>query len=525
MGFCSLFCRAFDYNFAELHRTKYEAKKTEGLGEHIAGYLIWRRTLIQPCTVLLCLAWTIQCFFLFSTYSPGPRPFIKNFVGEALWTNVFCPDPTHGCKAADGLSGVFYVLLITDAILTAVAFVSCVLLVIACRSWSDYLASSRHLRRAYGALFTAPFILLLVLAPAQFIRVDDTQSALCKERLVAFLPHFELGPGAQQVADICDQPIDEWGSELNATLSEMGRLRDVSTGTCRSAQAKIAEARADFDASGLPCIEAGASALESFPAIRDCAQANTYGLCTIDRQEMMDIVQAACPVTCGICNSLGSACENHDGKFGKWGNPNGVQTCEQAVAAGLCDASNANVKTSIRNACPLGCGLCDTECEDEDEAFDLNDNPMGLSSCAQAISYGPQDRNLCNAPNANLSSFVRQVRMRIDAAAARHWCLLFGPPYRGLLSVTPADATRLTFATTPRHHAPPPCPASACCACSPDAHSMLIRSSLIVSTCIRFILLPHPPSPSSFPILLPHPPSPSSRFARRAAASAERDGI
>ena len=57
----------------------------------------------------------------------------------------------------------------------------------------------------------------------------------------------------------------------------------------------------------------------------------------------------------------------------------------------------------------MGCGLCDTECVDEEEAFDLNDNPMGLRTCAQAISYGAQDRNLCNAPNANLSSFVRRV--------------------------------------------------------------------------------------------------------------------
>ncbi len=45
-----IFCRYSDLDFANNYRTKYESTKIEGLGRTVGGYLVWRRTLILPCT-------------------------------------------------------------------------------------------------------------------------------------------------------------------------------------------------------------------------------------------------------------------------------------------------------------------------------------------------------------------------------------------------------------------------------------------------------------------------------------------
>ena len=159
VGCLGLLSRAFDYRFAELHQTENEQTALEGLGKNISGYLVWRRTLLFPTTGLMCFSWLLQVAMLYYTYSPGSKSFIEDFVGPTAWNNIFCP--TKPCNGADGLVKIYYVLLLTDILLLLVALASCVLLVLASRSWASYGDSAKPLRRAYTALFAAPFLLLL----------------------------------------------------------------------------------------------------------------------------------------------------------------------------------------------------------------------------------------------------------------------------------------------------------------------------------------------------------------------------
>ena len=44
-------CRYGDLDFKNNYRTRYESQKIQGLGATAGGYLVWRRTLIMPCTI------------------------------------------------------------------------------------------------------------------------------------------------------------------------------------------------------------------------------------------------------------------------------------------------------------------------------------------------------------------------------------------------------------------------------------------------------------------------------------------
>jgi hypothetical protein len=372
--------RYSDLSFANNYRTKYESSKIEGLGPSVGGYLVWRRTLILPCTALLCVAFVIQCVLVVGTYFQGYRGFIRNFVGEAIWANVFCPDETKPCKAADGFIGVYYVLMISDIILCLVAGAACVLLVISTRTWPNFRSSARYLRRAYGMLFTAPFVLLLVFAPAQFVNVGQTQQLLCAERAGDLVPPG-AGINAASIKSICDKPIEQWDTELNSTLSSQGRLRDPKTGSCSYAQGELAKATTAFASSGKPCVDVPAAtiaaAAKGMP-LKDCSQISALGLCTFHDTNVRTGVLTACPLACGIC-SVKTECYDNDAKFIEMGSPNNVTSCASANALGWCTHPKAKVKQAVTEACPLTCGSCTGPCEDRDAAFDLQGNPQGLT--------------------------------------------------------------------------------------------------------------------------------------------------
>ena len=405
-------CRYGDLDFKNNYRTSYESQKIQGLGATVGGYLVWRRTLIMPCTVLLSMACVIQCVLTGATYFQGYRNFIKRFVGEAIWTNVFCPDDTKPCKAADGFIGVYYVLMVSDLILCLVAAIACMLLVRATRSWSHFNTTAKMLRRAYGALFGAPFILLLILAPAQFVNVGQTQQLLCAERAGDLLPPG-IAVTKAQINELCAEDIDQWATSLNQTLAASGRLRDPKSGSCSFVQAETKKASAAFAASGAACEDVPAATFTAASAtlpVKDCAQAASLGLCTFSDPKVSSTIQSSCPLACGLC-SVTAECYDNDAKFAEFGNPNGVTTCAAALAAGWCTHSKASVRTTVRRTCPVSCNECSAECVDRDEAFDLQGNPGGLTSCAGALAYGPNgDVNLCTATDRpSLRSITRTV--------------------------------------------------------------------------------------------------------------------
>lgn len=369
--------RALDHRYAKIPRTAAETAATAQLTRHVGGYLVWRRTILLPCTCLLVLACVAELMRLGIEYSSGQTGWVEQLVGPTIWKGVFCPK--EPCAAADGMSGVFYAVMISDILLFMIAVSASFLCVQASRHWAVYRQSSRDLRRAYAMIFFAPFLLSLLLAPAQFVDVQRTQQVLCEERLRELIPQ---GAARAQAQAVCQEPIDQWATSLNQTLYDLGQLRDPETGTCARSQALLDTASAQFAAQGGLCEndEAALQRQAQGTAIRSCEQAASLGFCTTAISEARVSMLASCPLACDICVPY-PACEDHDSHFAEIGNPNGLTSCAVAAGRGLCNATSARIRKEIRGTCPLACGICQKQCLDVDAIFDLRDNPLGIETC------------------------------------------------------------------------------------------------------------------------------------------------
>ena len=413
---CAYSCRYGNFDFASVPRTKTEEKAIGHLGTSTGGFLVWRKTLLVPSTVCLIIATILQIILTIVTYSRGQTSFFISLLGQALWDQVFCPPVTRGrCATVPGLEGVFWVILITDILLGVISLVACILLVRACYRWADYVVSYKTLRTAFGAMFLAPFALLLLLPPAAFINPAATQTHLCQVQLQQYFP--DQASGLTLTEDVCAQPIEDWATALNATLSEQGRLRDPYTGTCPHAQAVLAEATIAFLASGASCDNDNAAIAGAGTQLRSCTQAVAFGLCTAETASWREGVLTACPLACGLCTPPPPAatCQDRDRAFAAVAVADAPASCADAVNRGLCTATSAEVRDFVRDTCPLGCGLCQGECADNDVAFTLAGGSYAsvLRNCARATAVRwptPAAANpfsMCNSNNATIRDFVR----------------------------------------------------------------------------------------------------------------------
>lgn len=403
--------RYSNYEFESYPRTKKEKDAVGHLSPAVGGFLIWRKVLLIPCTVLLCLATILQAVLTALTYSSGGQTgFFVQMLGPEIWDNVFCPESAPRPCHIPGIAGVYYAVLITDVILVVISIVACVLLVIACLRWTDYPASLRALRSAYGAIFLAPFALLLLLPPAAFVDAAATQAALCATQLEQYMPDSSSGLTLTQ--DVCAQPIDQWQESLNASLTEAGRIRDRNTGTCPYAEAVLAQAAAAFLLSGAPCTDDNNAIADAGTQIRSCSQAKALGLCTSDVASWREQVQLACPAECGLCTVPPPAivCEDHDNRFARLGYASAPASCADAVSLGQCNSPTEQVREFVREACPSGCGLCQEECVDNNVQIQLLQEPYAsnLRNCRYATSaaFSPP---LCTSNNATIRDFMRNA--------------------------------------------------------------------------------------------------------------------
>lgn len=318
----SLVCRAFSYRFAELKPTKSELLATSGVGKTAAGYLVWRRTLLVPCTFGFSLATVLRaCSVVFNHYD-GPQPFLRTFFGAGLFDRVLCQNckVPCACKAVDSLMGIFVGSIVLQVLLALTAAWACTQLALASWRWSEYAQSCRSLRRAHGALFLAPFVLLLLMPLAQFVQIRQLQTLLCREHLgrvaqtggVETLAGFDI---AATIEDVCAKPSEKWQAGFETALAESGLLFDESSGTCEYAEAA---AQAAGDASGecvddeslfrtlkmrsgvpadAPPVDCAAAAMAATPA-----GAGDDEVCTMGGARVLSGLFAACPASCGTCD-------------------------------------------------------------------------------------------------------------------------------------------------------------------------------------------------------------------------------
>ena len=377
--------RAFDYRFDEVQLTASELKAVADLPKTVGGYLAWRRTLVAPCALLLCVATLIQIVLMFYTYKDGPTQFVRDLVGPTVWERVFCP--VAPCNAAEGLEGVYYISLLTDVALAGVAVASCVLLIQSAGAWAAYGKSSKKLRWSYGAIFVAPFVLLLMLPPAQFINLGMTQQRLCEERIRELVP--DTGATRSIQSTVCPQPIDEWASTLEASLIETGRLLNRSTGTCDLSERTLELAANAFERSGLPCEDDPIEFKRVAPGLGGCEAARLLHLCAAVDRSVNAAVISNCPLTCKICEPP-PPCVDDDEQVklaGRSSRLGVVETCAQVNASGWCNAQNADFRTAVRTICPKSCDACNT-CSDNDRAIKLAGDLDGVGTCRKAAAEG-----------------------------------------------------------------------------------------------------------------------------------------
>jgi hypothetical protein len=403
MGGCLSLCgRMSDYRFADAHKTAYEKEKTKHLGNTVSGFLIWRRTLLLPMTVLMCLTLIMRAVSLFVTYfSENQVQFMRNFFGEVIWSQVYCTNTPGPCdpNVMRSLRSIFYVLMATDTLLWVSSLVACVLLVLSSRRWAKYSSSSKYMRRAYGFLFLAPFALVLLLPPAQFLEVDLIQTALCQER-VQQLTGFAAsntdaaavsGAASSALREVCEQPIEEWRSTVNETIVNEGRLTDRRTGSCAFADDQIETLREEFEGACVDLDNEIRSATGN--TVGSCRHAARLGACVHPEADIKAGVQAACPMACGLCeSSVGSnGCFDNNGIFATWEaaglpNPWNITDCPGARVEGLCTHLNQEIRQAIRKECPLSCDVCEAAappCEDNNVAFALSEHPDFPENCEQ----------------------------------------------------------------------------------------------------------------------------------------------
>ena len=402
--------RAFNYRFAELELTQYERGCLAQYEPPVQGYLAWRRTLLFPMTVLISLASLLELVLLIVRHRRGTDQNIEQLVGEQIWTNVFCPsEPCDG--AGDSLIGVYHAILATDVLLLLVSLLSSVLLIFASRSWAAYMPSSRSLRSAYGAVFIAPFVLLLLLPPANFIDVAQAQEDLCNVSMRELVPRQSWSTVLQRT--VCAAPVSNWEETMEATLVDSGRLVNSSTGSCRDADQRVAFAAKAFagdpdaecrdDSQALrQSLTSGSGAPKFGLFFASCEQAVTMHACAATTQAVANRVLQNCPVSCGICE-VPAACVDDDAAFAAVAVANGLvaqgaPTCAEGAALtalDLCNSNNLAQRAAMRGTCPLSCGACSAPCIDNEVAFGLQSAPSGLGSCADVVA-----RDKCASPPA-----------------------------------------------------------------------------------------------------------------------------
>lgn len=429
-GYC---CRYAEYQFDSTPLTKKEQKAVSHLSKAVQGFLVWRRTLLVPCAVLLLVATAAQAVLIGLSYAGGFDKYLEELVGTTLWNEAFCPKPhfvisnKRKCTADFGfMESVYYVVLGTDVVLILINLVGCALMLLAAARWADYRLSSRTLRTGFGASFIAPFTLLLLLPPAAFINGPAAQTALCEAALTKFVAASSPDLAATLNSEVCAKPIAQWSDAINKTLVEAGRVRNRTTGTCPYAEAVIMQGAIDFLASGETCEddnrEMQNQAAKAKVEVPSCGVANRLGLCTVETTETRDGIWQMCPLACGLCTvpppppPTPARCEDHDGRWATVVTPGAPTSCAQAATLNLCTSNKASIRSFVREACPLSCGECEAECEDNDAAFEIAGGSYEtyLQSCAKATSARQWAGNLgtqslCTSSNATIRTFVRQA--------------------------------------------------------------------------------------------------------------------
>ena len=303
-NFAELPLSALNYNFAEKQK---QLTSTASSSPYVRGYIVWRKTILRPMTVMLSIGCFIELILLITTYNVSVATFAEQYVGSTKWRSTFCPGGS--CVVGnEGLEGVYYALMMADVLLFFASVASCVMLSRACWHWAVYGPSSRHLRSAYSMIFFAPFVLLLLLPPANFVDIAAVQASLCKARLTSLVPDALLearaglaAPGHTNISEaVCSESIDGWSEALGEVLRARALLVNVSTDTCGRALAR----RASYVHAG-ECEDSDdddvrvSTASFASGSLADCATVRDRYFCT--PTHVQSELVAHCPVTCGMC--------------------------------------------------------------------------------------------------------------------------------------------------------------------------------------------------------------------------------
>lgn len=328
-------CRAFYYNFGELRLTPREQAATSGQSHTMSGFLAWRRTLLQPCTGGFLLATALRISLVPLHHYEGSQEWLRSFFGESIFDKLLCadcaaaePEEQCTCESVQYLEGIFVGSIVSDALLALTCVLASAQLMLASRDWSDYGQSCRRLRHAYGALFLAPFIVLLLLPLGQFLTFRDLQTALCRQHMLSLATRAGVNEGDARhenvvatIDDTCSQPIDDWASSFEAELRGAGLLYDEETGTCAYEEEERANASPVSDAAdaAAECADDDElfaamkeqAGIDSDSGPADCAAAAVAASpdgasederCTQGTSRVLAGLFAACPVSCGTCN-------------------------------------------------------------------------------------------------------------------------------------------------------------------------------------------------------------------------------